>query len=127
MRLLAASALSLAVLFGAPALAQSSAVGSWAVSTETQQGKREGTMTVTESGGTYAVTYESVAGADGAAPPPSTVSDVAVDGSNVSFKRTVTVQGNPIEITYALTVEGDALTGTATSSFGENAVTGTRK
>src|SRR5262249_4641389 len=120
-----------------PALAQS-AVGTWSVATETPNGKREATMTVTQSGGSYTVAYQPVAPAGGAGgpppgagaggpPPASTISDVVGPGDQLAVQRGFSGPQGAIEITYDLTVAGDAISGTSKSSFGEGKVTGARK
>jgi hypothetical protein len=135
-RLLAATALSAAALFATAAFAASSVVGTWSVATETPNGKREGTLTVAQTGSAYSVTYVATAPAGGAAggpgaggpPPQSTISDVAVNGNTLTFKRSFSGGPNgPIDIAYTLTADGNAISGTSKSSFGEAKVTGTRK
>ena len=61
-----------------------------------------------------------------ATPPPTTLSDVKVDGSTFSFKRTIESPQGTIALDYSGSVDGDALTAKAHSDFGDVDITGTR-
>jgi hypothetical protein len=120
-----------ASLMAAPALAQSSpVVGTWATAVDLQGTKLESTWTVAQVNGAYTVDIKDGAmpGAPADAPPPaSTISDVVVDGSKLTFKRAITLEQGPMNLSYTTTVDGDTLTGEIVSDFGPIAVTGTRK
>jgi hypothetical protein len=118
---------ALAMAWGAPALAASSVVGAWDITSETAQGKRQATMTVTEAAGAYAVSFVPKAPADGSAPPTITVSNVAVQGDTLTFKMVAGLPQGPVEVAYSVTAAGDALTGTGTSANGNGKITGVRK
>jgi hypothetical protein len=143
MRLFAAGALSALALVGAPAFAASSVVGTWSTVMDTPRGQRESTLTVTQNGTAYAVTLTPVRPAGGsgegsgsgpgggagggfAGPRESTISDVAVKGSTLTFKRSVTTPQGAFDTSYTLTVDGDSIKGTASSPRGDIPVTGKR-
>jgi hypothetical protein len=108
-----------ASLMAAPALAQSSpVVGTWATAVDLQ-GTKLYTVDIKDG---------AMPGAPADAPPPaSTISDVVVDGSKLTFKRAITLEQGPMNLSYTTTVDGDTLTGEIVSDFGPIAVTGTRK
>ena len=126
-----AATLAAASLMAAPALAQSSpVVGNWDTEAVTDFGTFKAKLTVAQSGAGYTVAMVDApqTGPDGqpAPTPASTISDVTVDGSTFSFKRTIDFQGQAIVLTYTGTVDGNALTATANSDFGAIPVKGTR-
>jgi hypothetical protein len=131
-----AVALAGAMLVAAPAAAQDSpVVGAWKTTAETEMGKFEATMTVSQTADGYMIAIEDApippppgGGGPEAAMPPmeSTISDVKVDGSSFSFKRSLTTPQGPMDLNYSGTVSGDALTAEVGSSFGAIPVTGTR-
>lgn len=127
MRRIAASALALTALLGAPALAQSA--GTWATTATTPQGTFTSTWTLVDGEtDTIEVADAPPPGAPAGAPPmESTISDVVIDGGAFSFKRVLTTPQGPIELSYTGTVDGDTMTGSATSSFGAVPFTGTRQ
>jgi hypothetical protein len=120
-----------ASMMASPALAQSSPVlGTWATAIDLQGTKLESTWIVAEANGAYTVEIKDGAmpGAPAdAPPPPSTISDVVVDGAKLTFKRAITLEQGPINLAYTTTVTGDTLAGEIVSDFGPIAVTGTRK
>jgi hypothetical protein len=121
-----------ASLLATPALAADSpVVGSWSTVAETEMGNFESTMTVAEADGSYTVEMVDapMTGPDGSAAPAmaSTISDVQVDGSKFSFKRTIDFQGQGMVLSYSGTVDGNTLTAEANSDFGAVPVKGTRK
>lgn len=127
-----AAALAAASLVAAPALAQSSpVVGSWATEAVTDFGTFKSTMTFAQAGDGYTVAMVDVpqAGPDGQPAPAmaSAISDISVNGTAFSFKRTIDFQGQAIVLTYTGTVDGNALTATANSDFGAIPVKGTRQ
>jgi hypothetical protein len=126
MRKLAILALSAAALTGAPALAESSLTGVWALTTQTQQGPREATLTVMEPDGVLVAMLEQQPPA-GTQPAPSTISDVVVDGDHFTFKRAMNAGGQAMNWDYEGTIDGDTLTATATSGDLSFEVTGERE
>jgi len=118
-------------LMATPALAQSSpVVGTWATAMEVMGSKVESTLIVAQAANGYSVEIKDgpMPGAPADAPPmPSTITDVAVDGSKVTFKRALTTPQGAMNLTYTATAEGDTLTGEIGSDFGPIAMTGTRK
>jgi hypothetical protein len=121
-----------ASLIAVPAFAADSpVVGTWATVAETEMGNFEATMTVAEASDGYSIEMvdASMAGPDGSAAPAmaSTISDVKVDGSKFSFKRTIDFQGQGMVLSYEGAVDGDTLTASANSDFGAVPVKGTRQ
>jgi hypothetical protein len=121
-----------AALMASPVLAQSSpVVGQWATAIESDFGKFEATMTVAQTASGYTVDIKDAPrnGPDGAPAPAmqSTVSDVAVDGSKLTFKRALTTPQGPMTLSYSATVDGNALTGEVGSDFGAMKLSGTRQ
>ena len=118
-------------LMTAPALAQSSpVVGTWATAVDVQGSKIESTMTVAAANGGYTVDIKDgpMPGAPADAPPmASTISDIAVDGAKLTFKRALTTPQGAMNLTYTATAAGNTLTGEIVSDFGPIALTGTRK
>lgn len=122
---LAAFALA-ATLLSTPALAQESPVlGTWNTQAVTDFGTFAATMTVMDDEGSYIVTMEDVP-VEGMPAMEGSISDVVVDGTSFSFKRSLTSPQGPMELAYAGSVEGDSLTATVTSPMGAIPVTGTR-
>lgn len=124
---LAAAGLALAA---SPALAASAVVGSWATEVEVMDMKIPAELTVTEAGGTYTVDIKEgpMPGApEGAPPAPSEITEVAVTGDKLTFKRKMTTPQGAMNLAYAVTATGDALAGEITSDFGPIAIKGTRK
>lgn len=115
-----------AALFATPALAQESpVVGVWNTQAVTDFGTFASTVTVIEDEGGYLVTIED-APAEGMLPMEGSVSDVVVDGTAFSFKRSLTSPQGPMELAYTGTVEGDSMAATVASPMGSIPVTGTR-
>ncbi len=117
-------------LVATPALADhhASIVGSWDTVTETPMGNFEAGISVDAAEEGYTVAIEDRPPEGGQAMPPmeSTISNVAVEGSTVTFVRSMETPQGPMELTYTLTADGDALSGEANSSFGAVPITGTR-
>lgn len=128
--LIAAVAMGSAVMLSAPALAQASPVlGSWETVLDTPVGELKSTMTFAQQSGAYTVDIKDapMPGApEGAAPAPSAVSEVMVNGAKFSFKRSLETPQGAIALTYTGTVDGNALTGEANSDFGAVPMKGTR-
>lgn len=133
MRKIAFAALAAGVsLMAAPAFAAGSPVlGTWNTVAKTEQGSFEATMTISEANGGYTVEMKEkpMTGPDGAAMPPmaSKFSDVKVDGSNFSFKRSLNFGDMPMDLTYSGSVNGNNLTAQVNSPMGAIPVTGTRQ
>ncbi|AKH42754.1 hypothetical protein FHS61_000528 [Altererythrobacter atlanticus] len=131
-----AAMLAATTAMAAPAMAaESPLVGTWDTIADTQMGKFEATMTIANGGDAYTVDIKDapMAAPGGGGPesqmPPmeSEISDVKVDGSALSFKRTMSTPQGPMELTYSLTVDGDSLSGEANSAFGAVPISGTRR
>jgi len=120
-----------ASLLAAPALAADSpVVGTWDTAVDVQGQKVAAEWTVAQAGDAYTVTIKDgpFPGAPADAPPmPSAISDVAVDGAKLTFKRKLTTPQGEMNLTYTANVNGDAMTGEIGSDFGPIALTGTRK
>jgi len=133
-KLLAAAAFAGAALVSAPALAADSAVvGSWATEAKSDFGTFKSTWTVAKNGDTYTVDMKDApmeggpgGGPGGGAPPAGTISDVAVNGNTITFKRELSFGDMPIKLSYTATADGDTLTGQTHSDFGDIPITGTR-
>ncbi|MEO6040423.1 MAG: hypothetical protein ABIP41_00815 [Croceibacterium sp.] len=115
-----------------PALAASPVVGSWATEISVQDLKIAAVLTVAEAAGGYSVDIKDapMPGAPGgpeAQAMPSKISDVAVDGAKLTFKRHLTTPQGEMDLAYALTAEGDTLSGQIDSSFGAIPLTGKRR
>ena len=126
----AAVALATSALYAAPSFAASAVDGKWNLVADTQMGQMKSTLTVAEAGGAATVEMVDVApeggDAGGMGPMKSTISDVKLDGSVLTFKRHLASDQFNIDLTYKLTVTGDALAGEAASDFGPTPITGTR-
>jgi uncharacterized protein (DUF111 family) len=120
-----------ATLIAAPAFAQSSpVVGTWATKIAVQDMTIESTMTVAQAAGGYTVEIKDgpMPGAPADAPAmPSTISDVKVEGSKLSFNRKLTTPQGEMALAYSGTVTGDAFAGEIASDFGPIPITGTRQ
>ncbi len=82
-------------------------LGQWTATAQAPDGDTKEVITATKTATGYSVTGQA---------PLDTISagqDVALDGNNFSFKRSLSVQGNKLEIGYAGVVSGDTFTGTA--------------
>ena len=127
---LAAAAATVAV----PAFAASPVVGTWDTAVQVQDNTIKSTVTIAEAGGGYTVDIKDgpMPGAPGgpegaaAAPMPSQISDIAVNGSTVTFKRHLTTPQGAMDLGYTLTADGTKLSGMVKSDFGDIPVTGTR-
>lgn len=119
-----------AMMFSAPVLAQDSpVVGTWNTEAVTDFGTFAAEMTVSETADGYAIEFVDapMEGAPADAPPmDSTISDIEIDGTDFSFKRSLTTPQGPMDLNYTGSVDGDSLTATVGSNMGEMPVTGTR-
>lgn len=122
-----AAAAMAASLLSSPAYAEGVA-GTWNLVATTPMGEMKATLIVSEADGAYAVEMEDQAPAGGGPEMSfdSSVSDVAVDGSKLTFKRALSNPQFTINLSYDLTVDGDSLSGKAGSDFGDTAIVGTR-
>jgi hypothetical protein len=85
---------------------------------------------VAQANGAYTVEIKDgpMPGAPADAPlMQSVISDVAVDGAKITFKRALTTPQGAMNLSYTATATGDALAGEVVSDFGPIAMTGTRK
>jgi hypothetical protein len=130
-RYFAAAALAGAAFVSTAAFAADSAVlGTWATDSKSDFGEFKSTWTVTQSAAGYAVDMKDdpMPGAPADAPAPkSTISNVAVDGSTLSFDRELVIGDMTIKLSYKVTADGNALTGTTHSDFGDIPITGVRQ
>ncbi|MBO0749257.1 MAG: hypothetical protein J2O44_02345 [Porphyrobacter sp.] len=138
MRQLRFAALAAVAMFAAaPAFAADSpVVGTWATEAKSDFGTFKSTWTVAQNGGTYTIDVKDApmdgapGGGDGA-PPKSTISNVKVDGSTLSFDRELVMGDMTIKINYKATANGNALTGQSHVNMGDMPmdipITGTRQ
>jgi hypothetical protein len=89
---LALAALTLVALTS-PALAQTAGIGTWAVTTISQEGEFKSTLVIREEGGKLAAVGKS---AQGERPYDS----VAVEGEKITLVITIDYNGSPMVITY---------------------------
>jgi hypothetical protein len=128
----AALAVAGAMFAATPAFAADSpVVGTWATEAKSDFGTFKSTWTVAENNGTYTIDVkdapqEGAPGGDGT-PPKSTISNVAVDGSTLTFDRELVMGDMTIKLAYKVTADGNALTGQTHSDFGDIPITGTRQ
>lgn len=106
-------------LVAAPALADGDPAGSWSIELEFQGQAFTVTLAIEKTAEGYAGTWTTPRGTD-------ELSDVAWDGTNLSFKRHLERQGNEITIEYSATIDGDTMNGTMSAPRGERPFTGKR-
>ena len=93
--------------------------GSWKIAMETPMGTRQGTLTLSASGGTLT---GSMSGDQGS----TTIYDGKVNGDQVSFKVDIS-QPMSLTLDFSATVSGDSLTGTVKlGMFGDAPLSGSR-
>ena len=129
-RLFAAAAVAGSLAFAAPALAEDSPVlGTWATEAKTDFGTFKSNWTVAQADGAYTVEVVDapMEGGPGGPPPESTISNVKVEGSALSFTRSLKMEQGPMDLKYTVTVDGATMTGQANSDFGPIPITGTRQ
>lgn len=113
-----AAVLSLIV---SPALAAGAVTGTWDIVEETPQGEMEGVLMIEESGSGHT-------GSINVADQKNELQNVAVDGNEVTFDRTVETPNGNLDLSYTGTVEGDKIEGTIDAGqFGEIPFEGTRR
>lgn len=129
MRKLMGAGLLVGAMLGSPAFAQASpVVGTWVMQVQTPGRSFEVAMTVSGAGGSYTVAFEAPSEGEGDGPAmEEQISNVVVDGSSLSFTRTLSTPENPIVVSYDLEVDGDALSGEARSAFGAVPIAATRR
>lgn len=131
-RHLAAAAFAGAAFVSMPALAADSPVaGIWNTEAKSDFGTFKSTWTVAQSGDGYTIDVkdapmDGAPGGDGA-PPKSTISDVAVSGNTLTFKRELVMGDMTIDLDYDVAVDGNAMTGQTHSDFGDIPITGMRQ
>jgi len=127
-----------AMVFATPAMAADSpVVGTWATEAKSDFGTFKSTWTVANNNGTYTIDVKDAppeggppggdAGGAPPAPPKSTISNVAVDGSTLTFDRELVMGDMTIKLAYKVTADGNTLTGQTHSDFGDIPITGTRQ
>ena len=127
-----------AMVFATPAMAADSpVVGTWATEAKSDFGTFKSTWTVANNNGTYTIDVKDAppeggppggdAGGAPPAPPKSTISNVAVDGSTLTFDRELVMGDMTIKLAYKVTADGNALTGVTHSDFGDIPITGTKQ
>lgn len=118
MKLLRLSALS---LFGALAILAADATGTWNISFETPNGKRETTMDLKQDGEKLTGTMHSQQGGD------SPVTGTA-KGDTLTFSITRDFQGQSFKMEYTGKVEGNKISGNVKlGDFGDAPFTGEKK
>ncbi|WP_185152754.1 amidohydrolase family protein [Fulvivirga aurantia] len=96
--------------------------GDWTYSTETPQGNGSGTVKFEGGPGNYSGQLTSSFSSD-----TNTLSDITVDGSQVSFSFTIAVGGDALNVSVSITVDGDTFEGTMTAgSYGSFPIEGER-
>ncbi len=107
-RTLAALLLLITAAPSALALTVDELVGSWAMSYNMMgQGNQTGTITVSKNAdGSAAITLNTQGGGG------STATDVAINGDELTFSRTVSAQGQSIPVNYQATLVDGQLQGT---------------
>lgn len=101
--------------------AKADATGEWAMTTETPQGKNEGTLTIKKEGAGYSGTVSG-----GRLQQPVNLENISLEGNALTFKYTVNM-GQDITVTVEATIEGDTFKGTASiAQFGSFPVEGKR-
>jgi len=99
---------------GAAAPSAAGIVGTWEFTRETQQGTRTNTLTIKpDMTGTYKMRDTEVP-----------VTNLKVDGDNVTFKVTMTYNGNEVPMEFKGKLEGGALKGEFTTSRGTREAVG---
>ncbi len=125
MRNMAALGFVLLAAFATPALGQS-LVGGWTATAHTPDGKGVSeTLDVSKTDDGYAINATLI-GAPAGAPAAGPGADIALDGDNFFYKRTVTTPDGSVTITYSGVVSGDTFTGTADMGFAKAPYTGLR-
>ena len=108
------SILSLLVLTPAAfALSIDELVGSWAMTYNMGQGDQTGTITIEKSAdGSPAISLNTQGGGT------SNASDIAIEGDELTFSRTISAQGQSIPVKYTSTLVDGKLEGTFELNLG---------
>lgn len=122
---IAALVLTTSAIHASPAYAASAVAGKWDIVAEAQGMQFKSTLTIAEAPGGYTVEIVDVPSDGGFPPMQGTISDVSVNGSEITFKRNITGDF-ALTLNYKLTATGDTLAGEASSDFGPSTVKGTR-
>jgi len=112
--------LAIAICASAVAADNSAVLGKWSASLEVQGQTRDISFTFAETAGDLG----------GIRRPPRgdrDLSDVAWDGTTLTFKRNLERQGQTFSLTYSATVDGDKMDITMTTPRGEREFTATRQ
>jgi hypothetical protein len=88
------------------ALAQSSAVGTWDITIESPNGKRESQLVIKQDGGKLTGALKSPRG-------ERPLDSIKVEGNDITFVMTANVQGQDMVMTYKGKVEKDSMKGDA--------------
>lgn len=96
-------------------------LGTWEYEASDQDGSSGGILVFEQSGSeiTGSMTNDQV-------PVPGEVSDVSLDGSELSFTIVFSVQGETMEINATVTIDGDSFSGELIAPFGSILITGTK-
>lgn len=103
---LALAGLFLSMQTSALALPQSSVVGTWDITIESPNGKRESQLVIKQDGGKLTGALKSPRG-------ERPLDSVKVEGSDITFVMTANVQGQDMVMTYKGKVEKDSMKGDA--------------
>lgn len=97
-------------------------VGKWTYTTETPQGVDSGDIIIRGEQGDYSGTISNTTTGD-----TSDLSDISVDGNQLSFSFTVVLEGNTMIMDVVVVVEGDTFEGTmAAGEYGNFPIEGER-
>jgi hypothetical protein len=94
-------------------------LGKWTIAIDFQGQATEATLELVEKDGALAGTWTSQRGTND-------LSDIAWDGTTLTFKRNIDFQGQALSLDYTATVKGDSLEGRMTTPRGEQPFTGKR-
>ena len=115
-KLITTLAATIAVVLSAPAafaLSVDELVGSWAMSYNMGQGDQTGTINVSkDADGNAAISMNTQGGGT------SNASDVAINGDELSFSRTISAQGQSIPVKYKASMVDGKLQGTFELNLG---------
>ena len=88
-------------------------VGSWTVTIDTDGGELTGAITISENNGDYEGTMSL-----SVIPTPGSISDLSIDGQEVSFTVSFEVQGQGFDVEVTGTLDGDTMDGSIESPQG---------
>jgi imidazolonepropionase-like amidohydrolase len=94
--------------------------GTWSMTTDTPEGKKDEKVTFTKDGNTYT---GSISG--GRFQQAAPLETVDLNGTRLKFSYTIQAEGQSVKVDVEVTIEGDSFKGSATSGrFGSTAVEG---